>query len=225
MRFFSILFILFVILLVVWILGSYFSVKNLEEPTYKILTKKDGYEIRQYDPYIVAEVQVSGNQREALNTGFKYLAGYIFGGNSKQDSIQMTTPVTETNTSEKIDMTVPVMETESEKISMTAPVLETAGSDDRRIVQFTMPSKYTLESLPQPDSEEVKLREIPAKKVAVLSFTGYVTEKKVQAIKRELQNKLFESEITPIGNMTSAQYNPPLSFPFTRRNEILVEVE
>lgn len=225
MRIFIILILVLTLLLAVWIFWSYLSVKNLEEPSYSVLSKHDWYEIRQYESYIVAEVQVSGNQNDALNSGFRYLAWYIFGGNSKQDSIKMTTPVSESETSEKIAMTVPVMEAENEKISMTVPVLETEDSQQTRTVQFTMQSKYTLKTLPKPDSERVVLREVAPKKVAVLRFTWFATESRVNSRKQELTKYLERDEIKILWSLTSAQYNPPLSFPFTRRNEIIAKIQ
>ncbi|MFC1845778.1 heme-binding protein, partial [Candidatus Dependentiae bacterium] len=34
---------------------------GLKEPAYKVLQKKDGYEIRRYDPYIIAHTALSGS--------------------------------------------------------------------------------------------------------------------------------------------------------------------
>lgn len=48
-----------IILAVVWTIGSWLVVRNIEEPAYTILEKRDGYEIRDYAPYMVAEVEVS----------------------------------------------------------------------------------------------------------------------------------------------------------------------
>ena len=225
MRILIITFIIIVILLAIWIIGSYFSVRNLEEPDYNVISQKTGYEIRQYNSYIVAEVEVEWNQNEALNNWFRYLAGYIFWGNTNKDSIKMTAPVSETQTYEKISMTVPVMETESTSISMTAPVMDTPNTQWSRIVQFTMPRKYTLETLPIPDNDKVTLREIPAKKVAVLRYSGYASEKRVTAKKEKLLELLERDNMKLLSNITSAQYNPPLSFPLTRRNEVMIEVE
>ncbi len=211
MRIFIIILIIVSVLIAIWIIGSYLSVKNLEEPSYEVIEKRSGYEIRQYDPYIVAEVEVEGDQSQALNSGFRYLAGYIFGWNTKGDSIKMTAPVSETQI--------------SEKIAMTVPVADTPSSWGKRIVQFSMPSKYTLDTLPKPNNEQVKLKEIPGKRLAVLSYTGYATQSRVEKKKEELKTLLSKESIEIIWEMTSAQYNPPLSFPLTRRNEILAEVK
>ena len=211
MRVLIIIFIILAIVLGLWIIGSYLSVKNLEEPSYNVVSKESGYEIREYDPYIVAEVEVWWNQSEALNNGFRYLAWYIFGWNTKGDSIKMTAPVSETQV--------------SEKIAMTVPVADTPSSSGKRLVQFSMPSTYTLETLPLPNNDKVTLREVPGKKIAALRYTGYATEKRVENKKKKLGEYLERDDMSVIWEMSSAQYNPPLSFPLTRRNEIIVEIE
>ena len=73
------IFIIFcIIALIVWIIGSFLAVQNLEEPSYEVLSKTKDYEIRSYKSFIVASVMVEGNQKESLNQGFRLLAGYIF---------------------------------------------------------------------------------------------------------------------------------------------------
>jgi hypothetical protein len=108
------------------------------------------YEIRNYPSHIEAQTTVQGNFDDSINSGFTIVAGYIFGGNTKKESIAMTAPVKE----QKVD---------SEKIAMTAPVtVDTEG--ESRIVSFVMPKKYSLETLPEPTDSRVKLVEVPAKK-------------------------------------------------------------
>jgi hypothetical protein len=53
----------------------------------KVVFKKDAYEIRQYEPIIVAQTIVNEDFENAGNTGFRILAGYIFGGNQFQTEI------------------------------------------------------------------------------------------------------------------------------------------
>ncbi|MBI4158504.1 MAG: heme-binding protein, partial [Candidatus Yanofskybacteria bacterium] len=113
-----------VAILLVWTAVSYFFDRSIKTPEYTVVKKSAGYEIRSYKPYITAQVEVSGTYDEALNQGFRVLADYIFGNNTKQTGIAMTAPVTEAE-SEKMAMTAPVMEKESEVLAMTAPVVET----------------------------------------------------------------------------------------------------
>jgi hypothetical protein len=88
-----------------------------------------------------------------------------------------------------------------------------------------MPSKYTMETIPKPNTDFVILKEIPARKVAALRFTWYSTEKRVEDKKLELAKKLMEDDVNIVGEFYSAFYNPPLSMPLLLRNEILVDVE
>ena len=64
--------------LIVWIAGTLLVIRGIEEPSYTLIEKRDGYEIREYASYIVAEVEVDGDMRTALSSGFRQLAGYIF---------------------------------------------------------------------------------------------------------------------------------------------------
>jgi hypothetical protein len=215
------------ILLVVWLGWTAFVRFGVKEPAYIVLERPAGFELRQYEPYIIAYTDVRGSHSEALNSGFRILAGYIFGGNTKKESIAMTAPVMEGGeNSEKIAMTVPVMESEavSEKIAMTAPVTEEVIDNMRRI-SFVMPKQYTLESLPTPNDARVQFLEVPAKKYAVLRFGWYATEPRVTEKKSVLLELLKSAGVTPRGEPIYAGYNDPWSFPLLIRNEILVEVE
>lgn len=65
-------------LALIWSIGSWLVVRNIEEPSYTVVERRDGYEIRDYAPYIVAEVETSGQRNQSLNQGFRLLADYIF---------------------------------------------------------------------------------------------------------------------------------------------------
>jgi effector-binding domain-containing protein len=206
-----------VLLLGAWVGVGYASVAGIETPKYSVVEKRDGYEIREYEPQIVAEVTVEGPQDKALNQGFRKIADYIFGNNTKVSGAG--------SGSEKIAMTAPVLEQTgtSEKISMTAPVLE-QGTSGKHVVSFVMPSSYTLESLPKPGNSEVTLREVPKRKYAVLRFSGYAPESKSAKKKATLLDFAKRDALDTIGEPILAQYNPPWTPPFMRRNEVMVEV-
>ncbi len=195
-----------------WTIGSYLVIRNIEEPKYTVLEKRDGYEIRQYDPYILAQTTVTGSYDEATNKGFRIIADYIFGNNTKKESIAMTTPVLETK---------PV----SEKISMTTPVLETSLESNQRVIAFVLPSQYTLETLPTPNNQAVTFTEVPGEKVAALTFTWYASEERMETKKALLQEHLTRDNFTAAGEPKTARYNPPLSMPLMLRNEVLIPIE
>ena len=188
------------------------SMAAIEEPNYSVIEKDGAFELRNYEPKIIAEVLVSGNMKQASNKGFKLIAGYIFGGNTSQQG-----------NIEKINMTAPVTVTanRSEKISMTAPVTMKA-SDNQWLVHFVMPSKYTMATLPKPNNDAVMLRQVPSRKYAVVRFSGLAGARKVANITTQLETWVSKKGITPIGKAELSRYNPPWTLPFLRRNEIMI---
>lgn len=197
--------------LIVWALGSYLVVRTIEKPSYTVVERRDGYEVREYQSYIVAETKVTGERQEAVTTGFQIIADYIFGNNISKKSIAMTAPVLESET--------------SEKISMTSPVLSTEGESGDRTIAFVVPSEYTLETLPIPNNSAVTLREVPLHTVAVLKFTWYPTPARIEKKKELLISLLERDQVTVNGDIQVAQYNPPLSMPILLRNEIIIPIE
>jgi hypothetical protein len=200
----------------------------IEEPAFETLEKAERIEIRQYRPVIVAETFVDGDMSSASNSGFRLIAGYIFGNNQS-----VRAPADKS--SERIAMTAPVLvepATPSENIAMTAPVsiepqVGTGGGmmqAKRWRVQFTMPSQYSMATLPKPRNPAVTLREVPGKRYAVLVFSGLSGEEKVQEKTYELLDWLKTRSIRATSTPQLARYNPPWTLPFLRRNEVLVEI-
>lgn len=186
----------------------------IDEPSYTVLEKSGDFELRAYDPMIIAETLVSGEMDSASNQGFRLIAGYIFGKNSARSG-----------EAEKISMTAPVtMQAVPEKIDMTTPVTTEKVGEQWR-VHFVMPSEYTMDTLPVPDNPAVTLREIPGAHYAVLRFSGLVSEKKRAAKITELQEWVRERDITTAGSPELARYNPPWTLPFLRRNEVMIRYQ
>jgi hypothetical protein len=111
------------------------------------------------------------------------LAGYIFGGNTSQTSIKMTVPVMDTTKS-------------SESIAMTAPVMDTVSSSGKHIVAFTMPSSYTLDTLPKSNNANIRFRSVNKSRRAVLEYSWYATESRVTAKKKLLEEFLIRDKYT-----------------------------
>ncbi len=186
----------------------------LEEPAYTVETQTDAYELRRYDPYLVAQTTVDGSFRSAGNKAFRILAGYIFGDNVPAEKMAMTAPVVSQPTGK------------GEKMAMTAPVIS-AGADDGAgtyVYQFVMERKYTLETLPAPVDDRVKLVEVPERLVAVHRFSGTWSEKRITEHTDTLIDSLRADGYTVVGEPALARYNGPMTPWFMRRNEILVEV-
>jgi len=183
-------------------------VSNVEHPKYKVAERSGDIEIRDYAPMIVAEAEVWGERREAISMGFRIIADYIFGNNTAAQKVPMTAPVTQQG---------------SEKIAMTAPVTQ-QGDGDKWRVRFVMPSSYTMDTLPKPNNPAVALEEIPAKRFAVIRFSGMAGEESLRRHTQELNDFLSPKNLTPLSQPTYAFYNPPWTLPFLRRNEVLIEV-
>ena len=197
-----------------------------ETLAYDVESKEGNFEIRKYADYILAQVDIEASFDDAIRKGFMILASYIFGGNRKRSKIAMTAPVVEEKMSEKIEMTAPVTaETvnASEKIAMTTPVTEETEGDFQRI-SFAMPSKYTVDTLPEPNDKRVHFKEFKNQKNAVLRFKGRVKEKFAAEKIEELKKWLSKNQIKPKSRFMVAQYNHPAVPGFLRRNEIIVEV-
>ena len=113
------------------------ALAQIEEPAFKLVAKDGAFEVRDYAPMIVAEVEVSGERQQAIGQGFRIIADYIFGKNRARKSIAMTAPVVQQS---------------SEKIAMTAPVTQ-EGTGNRWHVRFVMPSGYTMMTLPEPEDD------------------------------------------------------------------------
>ena len=186
----------------------------IEEPAYTVIEVHDGWELRSYAPTIQARVTVQGEWGDALNQGFRILAGYIFGGNQPRARIEMTAPVAARPAGERIAMTAPV----------AAVPAAAAGDGATWVVSFTMPSSWTLETLPVPDDPRVTLVAEAGGRVAALPFGGWATSRRVAEKQAELARALEASGFTSTGPAVTAQYNPPWTPPPLRRNEILVPV-
>jgi hypothetical protein len=182
----------------------------IEEPKYTVFLHEGAYEIRDYQAAVAAEVTVTGDQHGAARKGFRLLAGYIFGGNTRRQSIAMTAPV--------------ALERTNVRIAMTAPVTQTP-SDGAWVVRFTMPDGYSLETLPAPNDPRVKLRTIAPARFAVIRFSGLASTPNVEARTAELVAFANERHLHMIGPASLAQYNPPWTLWFMRRNEVMIPLE
>jgi hypothetical protein len=183
----------------------------IEEPPFHVVLTDGAFQLRDYPATVVAEVTVTGDQNAAASQGFRRLANYIFGGNQGRDKIAMTAPVALKPAGETIDMTAPVSQTRE------------AGKQ-AWVVRFTMPRAYTLASLPRPNDPAVRLRELPPSRQAVLKFSGWALEGAVKARTAELLKDAATRHLKIIGPVTLAQYDPPWTLWFMRRNEVMAPV-
>ncbi|MEZ7823239.1 MAG: heme-binding protein [SAR324 cluster bacterium] len=183
-------------------------ISNVEKPDYKVIQSEQNIEIRQYEPMIIAEVDVEGKREDAIRDGFRLIADYIFGNNKVKLDIAMTSPV---------------QQQESQKIAMTAPVQQQSTGRSWQI-SFVMPSKYSMESLPEPNNDRVRLKEILTKKFVVIEFSGTNSNENITEHENKLMNYIAANKLKIIGSPKYAFYNAPWTLPFMRRNEVMIEI-
>lgn len=179
----------------------------VEELKYNVLLNDGAMEIRKYEPYIKASVSYE-NREQFESEAFNTLADYIFGNNISSEDIAMTAPVM---TNEQIAMTAPVMMKEE---------------NQNWTMSFSMPSKFTMETLPRPVNKDVIISQVNEKLYASLEYSGFDSDQKRQenyALLFSWINEDTDYEIA--GAPVFAGYNPPWTLPFLRRNEVLIPVK
>jgi hypothetical protein len=159
---------------------TYAANSKVERQKYRLVKTINDVEFRFYPKVIMASV-ASGEATYMGNSSnhFRTLAGYIFGGNKKD-----------------------------EKIAMTAPV-HMAQNDKGSEMSFVMPGVYDMDKLPQPKDSLVKLHYSVEGYYAALKFGGYANENKVTRKIEELKTSLAQMGYTTIGSYTYLGYNAP----------------
>ena len=184
---------------------------EVEQPPYEFIAAVGSIEIRQYGPRLAAETDMgpgAGIEAEQ-ETAFMTLAAFIFGQNRGGPEVSMTAPVS--------------VEQVTAPIAMTAPV-EMKPDERGRVMRFFMPAEYTPETLPRPGDNRVRIVTVPAQTLAVLRFSGEAEDEEVATRKAELLAGLAGSNWEPVGEPGFFGYDPPLTPPEQRRNEVFVEV-
>lgn len=174
--------IIFLIVIAIPILMS-FTKTSIEKQKYRVVKKEKEFEIRFYPPAIFATTRSSAKSyRELGSSGFRKIAGYIFGNNETAAKIAMTAPV-------HMDI-----------------------NDKGSSMSFVMPSQYTMDKLPRPADARVELHESPAVYMAAIEFGGYANDQKIKQYADRLFQALNRNGIKTTGNPTYLGYNAPYEF-------------
>ena len=183
------------VILISGIVFSGFMMSRVEQAKYTIEQSDGNFEVRDYAPALVAEVDVRNERGQALSEGFRSIADYIFGNNLT-----------------------------NQKVAMTAPVTQQGHADLWR-VRFVMPSNASLENLPKPINASVKIMKLAAKRFAVVRFSGTANSQALQDNLAKLLAWVRLHHFKALGKPVYAFYNPPWTLPLLRRNEVMLEIE
>ena len=167
----------------------------IEEVRYRVLEQDEKFEVRDYTAHVIAETLVQGGLEQAGKEAFQKLFRYISGDNRSRAKLAMTAPVAQ------------------------QPV------QGNWAVSFIMPATQSLETLPDPEDLKVLLRQVPARRMAAVRYSGFWDEKGYLRYVNELDAWIHAKGLTVAGDPIWARYNSPFTPWFLRRNEILVPVE
>ena len=181
-----------------------------EQQEYRVVESLGDVELREYAPWVVAEVVVAGSADAAANAAFRPLFSYISGANREATPLAMTAPV--------------LQEASGQRLAMTAPVLQEAAGPAEWAVSFVLPGSRPLEDYPVPTDPRVCLRALPGQLAAALRWSGRWTTANVTRRTEELRRRIAEAGWQEAGDARWARFDPPWKPPFARRNEIVIPV-
>jgi DNA gyrase inhibitor GyrI len=174
-----------------------YVVQNVEQPDYALIEQDGDFELRDYPALTVAEVRRGGDRADALSAGFGPLARYIF-----------------------------AKERDGEKVAMTAPVIQQPGAEADRdwTVGFIMPKAAVAAGLPDPANADVRLTELPSRRVAAVRFSGRTTDASTAEQRERLEAWIDARGLRRLAPPIYAYYNDPFTPGPLRRNEVLYAV-
>ena len=167
-----------------------------ERQKFQMLQKYNSFELRRYEPCVVAEVSVKDDYRSAANKAFRPLFNYISKNNSTATGISMTAPVIATK--------------------------QEASGAQEWIIHFVMPAGSTLKDLPHPKDAKVVLREVPEEDCVAISFRGRATESLCRKNEEVLRLQAEKEHFKLSPETRIARFDPPFKPGFLMYNEIVI---
>lgn len=171
----------------------YASSHNIEGYKYVVTKAYKGFEVRKYEASLFTSVKLDTDLYQKASSKGFSILGGYIFGKNEK----------------------------KEQISMTSPVK--MSLEEEMIVQFLVPKNFTKENLPKPDNSSIEFIEIPEKKMAAITFSGWANDKKIEKYKLQLIALLDKNQIKYTNNFSLLGYNPPYEL-FFRKNEIIVEL-
>ncbi|MFT5108841.1 MAG: effector-binding domain-containing protein [Verrucomicrobiales bacterium] len=175
-----------------------FNRNKYESPNYEVVRTDGKFEIRNYSEMVVVSAKMEDGKSER-NSAFRQLFKYISGENEKQEKIAMTSPV------------------------FTTPA---KGNQEGKggVMSFVVPADVAKAGAPKADSDSVKVSKRAAGKFAVYRYSGRWTESRENSAKKTLKEWMEKDGLKATGQVEKANYDPPFTPPFLRRNEVLVRI-
>ena len=182
-----------------------------EQQEYRVIKVRGVVELREYPPWVVADVVASGSAEQAGSAAFRPLFEYISGANRGAEPLAMTAPV--------------IQQPTSERLAMTAPVIQEAAGAGEWTVSFVLPAGRSMSEYPVPTNSRVSLRALPGETAAAIRWSGRWTSSNIARRTQDLRQVMAEAGWNASGEPRWARFDPPWKPPFARRNEIVIPVQ
>ena len=233
-------------------MGVVFGRTGSKEPPYKVIFQSSNYSIRKYDSMRTAEIiQTHDNDS---NNSFRALARYIgvYGSaenllNNQAIPIPMTVPVLVRTARTPVRPDETSLQEPIPSLVVRDPAPPVRHTRET-IMSLVLPSQYSSvsrEEVPTPLNSDIIISEVPGKLVAVKTFSGYCSSEVSEAVCRRFYRDLVVQHasqfLVPSAMMAVsaggsrecldtfqwhvAQYHPPFTLPFLRKNEIWIEMD
>lgn len=194
-----------------WTAASALANRGVEHVPYTVVGDVDGVELRRCLETVRVRT-TAPTQYAAFRRLFRYIDGENAGANG------------DTADGESISMTAPVEISDGESVSMIVPV-ETDDAGDDVAMSFFLPDSYTPETAPDPTSDAVELIVDPPRTMAAYRFSWWTPTWRVRRAERRVERALEDAGIDVAGEFVLRRYDAPVTPPFRRTNEVLVEVD
>jgi hypothetical protein len=181
----------------------FFRERSQEEPDYRPLETDGDHQIRGYPPIVVAETVVNGPRSQALDQGHRVLADYLLARSRDGEALPMANPV---------------LQDSGDPMASDPPLFDDDLEGAWR-TRFVMPSGRSVEDLPDPPAD-IALAELPARRIAVVSFSGRANERLLAEQEDRLRGWLAKRGLKAHGEPEYAFYNSPVIPGPLRRNEV-----
>lgn len=161
---------------------------------YRVVESREGFEVREYEPFVSIEIDAFGDWLQAGNWAFRPLVGFISGQN-----------------------------TSSSKFAMTAPVLQSTTAEGQHRVGFVLPVPADG-TVPDALDPRLHVVRHARGQYAAITFRGRWSETLFLEKAEQLKAALAKAGFTPTGSALTARNDPPWKPGFTRTNEILIPI-
>jgi hypothetical protein len=110
------------------------------------------------------------------------------------------------------------------RIAMTTPVFSDQDGTNRQM-SFVVPKKVAAAGAPKAKRDDIAVQTRPAGRFAAYRFSGSWDAERAASARQKLADWIAAEKLQPIGDPQMANYDPPFTPAFLRRNEVMMRVK